>query len=307
MRNKKILLILAAVCSTAAAQDCSELSAARKSALADYVRKEYKLKETNLTIVQDKIVNSSCYRELTFQGKSSIKTWETTMYLAPDQRFLTAELFDTSLDPVEQQRQKAAALMAGLAENKGASKGPEHGPVTIVEFSDFQCPFCRRFADLMQQVLPEEKDMVRLVYHHMPLSMHPWARTAAEGAACAQLQSADAFWAMHDQIFQHQQEITPENVKQKLTEFARTAKSLDVNLFQSCLDNEMSLGLVFRDMNLASANQITGTPTIFINGRRIEGVKDPAQLRQLIEDAKAENIEHQSSNSQNGAGVDDGR
>jgi predicted DsbA family dithiol-disulfide isomerase len=60
-------------------------------------------------------------------------------------------------------------------------------------------------------------------------------------------------------------------------------------------------------MNLASANQITGTPTIFINGRRIEGVKDPAQLRQLIEDAKAENIEHQSSNSQNGAGVDDGR
>ncbi len=136
------------------------------------------------------------------------------MYLSPDGRFLTNELFDTTVDPVEEERRKAAALMAGLVPNKGASKGLDHAPVTIVEFSDFECPFCRRFADLMKQVLPAEKNQVRIVFHHFPLSMHPWARAAAEGAACARLQSSEAFWAMHDQLFQHQQEINANNVKQ---------------------------------------------------------------------------------------------
>src|SRR6185437_4809945 len=142
--------------------------------------------------------------------------------------------------------------MADLADNRGPSKGSATAPVTSVEFSDFECPYCKKFTDILAQVWPEEKDQVRVVFHHMPLSIHPWARVAAEGAACAQLQSADAFWSMHDQIFQHQEDITAANVKQKLPEYAQPIKALDLKTFQSCLDNEMSLGLVFRDMNLAS-------------------------------------------------------
>jgi protein-disulfide isomerase len=80
--------------------------------------------------------------------------------------------------------------MAGLVPNTGSSKGSDAAPVTIVEFSDFECPYCRKFADVMREVLPEEKDRVRIVFHHFPLPMHPWARLAAEGAACAQLQSS---------------------------------------------------------------------------------------------------------------------
>ena len=82
-------------------------------------------------------------------------------------------LFDTTVDPAQEQRRKAEALMAGLVQNKGASKGSDLAPVTIVEFSDFECPFCRKFADLMKQVLPAEKDRVGIVFHHMPLSIHP--------------------------------------------------------------------------------------------------------------------------------------
>lgn len=115
-----------------------------------------------------------------------------TLYLSPDQRFLTTEMLDTSLDPVEEERRKSAALMTALSQNKASSKGPEHARVTIVEFSDFECPFCRRLADEMDQVLPTEKDEVRLVFHHMPLSIHAWARVAAEAAACAQFQSQGA-------------------------------------------------------------------------------------------------------------------
>lgn len=212
------------------------------------------------------------------------------MYLSPDQRFLTDELFDTTLDPAEEERRKSEELMTALAQNKGSSKGSDHAPVTIVEFSDFQCPYCRKFADTMEQFLSTDKDrdQVRVVFHHMPLSMHPWARVAAEGAACAQFQSSEAFWAMHDQLFRHQEEVTPDNIKQKMALFAKDVKGMDIPGFQSCLDNEMSLGLVLRDMNMASANAVNATPTLFINGHRVAGVKGVDDLRQLVAQAAKE-------------------
>lgn len=210
------------------------------------------------------------------------------MYLSPDQRFLTPELLDTTLDPEVERRRKQAEIMAGLTPNKGASKGPEKAAVTIVEFSDFECPFCRRFAQILDQLSPDERKDVRVVFHHMPLSMHPWARAAAEGAACAQLQSADAFWSLHDQLFAHQAELNQTNLREKLTEYASENRSINLTAFKECLENELSLGLVFRDMDLAAANNVSGTPTLFINGSRIAGVKDIAQLCRLIQDARAE-------------------
>jgi protein-disulfide isomerase len=273
----------------AAAENCPALLEDKKSALIDYVRKEYKIGgEVDLKLSKDELFGSTCYRELTLEGKSPAKTWQITMYLSPDQRFLTGELLDTTVDPVAEERRKNEILMAGLVPNKGASKGPDQAAVTIVEFSDFECPFCKKFAQIMQQVLPSEQDKVRIVFHHMPLPMHPWAHTAAEGAACAQLQSPDAFWAIHDEIFRHQQEITRDNIKQKLAEYARSEKLVDAKSFQMCLENDLSLGLVFRDMNLASANNIDATPTLFINGRRLTGIKDTAQLQRLIAEAKKE-------------------
>lgn len=112
------------------------------------------------------------------------------------------------------------------------------------------------------------------------------------------LQNADAFWSMHDQIFQHQQEITAENVQQKLTEYAQNTKSLDTKSFQNCLDNEMSLGLVFRDMNLASANNVEATPTLFINGHHVSGVRDASELRQLIAETHRESTQTGVSSGQ---------
>jgi protein-disulfide isomerase len=77
----------------------------------------------------------------------------------------------------------------------------------------------------------------------------------------------------------------PDNIKQKLAEYARNSKELDTKAFQACLDNDMSLGLVLRDMDLAAVNGVNGTPTLFINGHRVQGVKNAAQLRQMIAEA----------------------
>jgi protein-disulfide isomerase len=164
---------------------------------------------------------------------------------------------------------------------------PGNAPVTIVEFADFECPYCRKLADVMKQVMPEENDNVRLVFYHIPLRMHPWARAAAEGAACAQLQNSDAFWSMYGQLFDNQAAITSDNIHQKMLEFAKRAKSLDVGQFQSCLDNQMSLGLVLRDINLASDNKIDATPTLFINGKRVQGAVDANELKRLIDEAQS--------------------
>lgn len=209
------------------------------------------------------------------------------MFLSPDQRFLTSELFDTTLDPREQERRQNEALMTDPAQNKAAVRGPDNAPVTVVEFADFKCPFCRNLASMMEQVLPSGK--VRVIFHHMPISSHAWARAAAVGAACAQLQSAAAFWAMHDQIFQHQHEITPKNVSQELIDFARMSKQVDMQAFQNCVAAQASLGLVLRDMELAAAYNVNATPTLFINGHRVSGVKDAHELTELIDEAEAEN------------------
>ncbi len=181
--------------------------------------------------------------------------------------------------------------MVSLSENKGASLGSDQAPVTIVEFSDFQCPYCRKFADILHQVLPSERKSIRVVFHHMPLSIHKWVRQAAQGAACTQLQNSKAFWSFHDQPFREQGEITEENIAVKLKEIARATPNLDVESFDTCLKDEMSLGLVLRDVNLASSNRVDSTPTIFVNGHRVQGVKDAGQLRELIGQALNERVE----------------
>jgi protein-disulfide isomerase len=295
---KACTILLVSASSALVAQNCPGLSDAKRSALVDYVRKEYKVDENvELAVVREEAENASCYRKLTFQGASPLKTWELTMHLSPDQRFLSAELFDTTIDPAEAERGRTEAVLAGLLENKGASNGSDDAPVTIVEFSDFECPFCARFAAIFGQLSPADRDGVRLVFHHFPLSTHPWARIAAEGAACAQLQSSDEFWTIHDQLFQHQREITKDNIKEKLLEYAQKANTVDMKSFQGCINNELSLGLVFRDVNVAAANNIQATPTLFINGHRIPGVRDSNELRQLIAEAKKEGIQLHGTNT----------
>ena len=271
------------------AVDCPTLiSAGRKQELADYVRKKFIVPESiSIRLKKVEQVRGTCFERLTFETVSKFSTRELTLFLSPDQRFLTDELFDTKLDPIEERHREEEARMAGLGENQRASKGPAGAAVTIVEFSDFECPYCRQLAKIIRQVLPDNTE-VRLVFHHMPLQVHAWARTAAEGAACAQLQSAEAFWNMHDGLFRNQDSITTSNVKEKLLSLARASPKLDITICQSCLENEMSLGLVFRDLNLASAYDVNATPTVFINGQRAAPIKDSAQLRQLIAEAEKE-------------------
>jgi protein-disulfide isomerase len=168
----------------------------------------------------------------------------------------------------------------------GATRGHPDAPVTIVEFSDFECPFCRNFALILDEVLSKDADDVRVVFHHMPLTIHPWARMAAETAGCAQLQSNEAFWSLQDRIFQDQAAITKENAKEKLSDIAKNSKGVDAAAIDKCLANGMSVGLVLKDLNVAESYQVNATPTVFINGHRIQGIENAVKLREMIAEAR---------------------
>jgi protein-disulfide isomerase len=256
--------------------------------LSNYVRKRYRLPDNIALSLKKETPVNGCFRELIFEGKSSFKTWELTLYASPDARFLASDLFDTTVDPAQEQRAKDEAFLKGLVQGATATRGPANAPVTMVEFSDFECPFCRNFANVLNEALSTGGDDVRVVFHHMPLSIHPWARMAAEAAGCAQLQSNEAFWSLHDQIFQEQAAITKENAKEKLAEIAKNSKGVDAAAIDKCLTTGMSVGLVLKDLNVAESYKINATPTVFINGHRIQGVQNAAKLREIIAEARKE-------------------
>jgi protein-disulfide isomerase len=148
-----------------------------------------------------------------------------------------------------------------------ASAGPANAPVTIVEFSDFQCPFCQRVMPTLKQVRAKYGDKVRLVWKDFPLtSIHPQAFKAAEAGNCAREQGK--FWEYHDRLFANQQALQPEFLKK----YAADA-GLDAAKFNACLDTAKYSDRVQEQMGIGTGFGVQSTPSIFINGRLVAGAQ----------------------------------
>ena len=158
----------------------------------------------------------------------------------------------------------------------GPSRGSEDAPVTILEFSDFQCPYCNHVRPSLFALLDEYGEDVRLVYRHFPLSMHPLAGSAAEAAACADEQ--DRFWAYHDLVFENQADLSEE----KLFEFAE-ATELDPDVFRACVEEGRTREQVLADYQAGLDAGVRGTPAFFVNGRPLSGADAASELRLMIE------------------------
>ena len=133
-------------------------------------------------------------------------------------------MFDMATDPY-------AAGRAKMHIEGNPAKGPADARVTLVEFGDFECPNCRQLEPVLKSLF--EKYKLRLIFKDFPLEqLHPWAKTAAIGGRCAFMQSPEAFWKVHDAIYDNQESITPENVWDKLNGFAAQA-GLNAEAFKS--------------------------------------------------------------------------
>jgi protein-disulfide isomerase len=157
------------------------------------------------------------------------------------------------------------------------SKGPADTPVTIVEFSDFQCPYCRRLLPSLEQVLETYPRQVRLVYRQFPLNIHTNAQKAAEASLCAQEQGK--FWEMHDALFANQQALAVEQLKTKAA-----ALGLNTEQFDQCLDSSKYAAQIREDMTVGAAAGVNGTPALFVNGRQLNGAVPFTEIQKLIED-----------------------
>lgn len=163
-------------------------------------------------------------------------------------------------------------------------RGKFDAPITVVEFSDFQCPYCARFHPTMQRVMADYGDKVRWVYKHFPLDFHPNARPAALAAECVAEQKPEKFWEFTDKAFENQQLLSADF-------YATTAKSLGINekKFKTCVDEQKYASRVDSDTSEGTAAGVNGTPTSFINGVPISGAQPYETVKAKIDALLAAN------------------
>ena len=155
--------------------------------------------------------------------------------------------------------------------------GSSKAPVTIVEFSDFQCPFCKRVEPTLKQVRDKYGDNVNLVYMDFPLPMHNHALDAAKAGRCAAEQGK--FWPFHDAMFADQSKLAPDDLKADAKNLG-----LDTAKFNECFDKAKYEAGVRADMNQGKSLGIDGTPAFFVNGRMLVGAQPPESFNQIIDE-----------------------
>jgi protein-disulfide isomerase len=160
----------------------------------------------------------------------------------------------------------------------GPARGPDTAPVTIVEFSDFQCPFCGREAPVVERLMKEYDGKVKLVFRHFPLDFHPNAQKAAEAGACAADQGTDKFWKLHDKMFGNQQKLAVEDLKSYAKEVG-----LDTAKFEKCLDSGEKRALVQADEKAGAEAGVNGTPAFFVNGIFINGAVPYETMKETVD------------------------
>jgi protein-disulfide isomerase len=186
---------------------------------------------------------------------------------------MRGEIFDTSKDPYADNIKK-------IHIEGNPTLGPANAKVTMVEYSDFECPHCRELYENLKTILAAHPE-IRFVSKDFPLTqIHPWAETAAIGARCAYIQNPDAFWKVSGMIFESQDLISAENAYEKLNDFAAQA-NLDPDAFRSCMSSKEAKDAVEANQAEGISLSVTSTPTLFINGRPVAG-GDKSTILQYI-------------------------
>jgi Na+/H+ antiporter NhaA len=179
---------------------------------------------------------------------------------------------------------RTAAQLIDLADEvdpeRDHIRGPDDAPVTIVEYANFECPYCGRAEPMIRELLAENDDL-RYVFRHLPLAdVHPHAQLAAEATEAAYAQGA--FWELHDLLFAHQGDLTPRDLRRYAEQL-----DLDVERFADDLRRRRYAPRVAADIASADASGVSGTPSFFINGRRHHGVYNAQALGAAVRAAHA--------------------
>jgi protein-disulfide isomerase len=230
--------------------------------------------EVQLTVSAPKESEVPGLLETTVDLKEGENSQTAKFYVSKDGKYLVrGEISDLSKDPLAENR-------ARIKMKDAPSLGDAKATVTLVEFSDFECPVCRSLHDVLRGMLPNYPQ-VRVVFKDFPLDMHPWARTAALAGRCAYQQDPKAFWKVYDQIYDQQEVISASNAWSKMADFAGQA-GLNPEGFKACMASPEAAAAVDASRANGQELEVKSTPTVFVNGRRLVGA-DQHAIEQYIQ------------------------
>jgi protein-disulfide isomerase len=253
-------------------------SAARlpiQKAVEAYLRNLYAFgADTGVKVAAPKDIGVEGLQEVDIAVKVGENEQTGKVYVTKDGKYMfRGELSDLAKDPLAENR-------AQLQTKDSPAMGPANAPVTLVEFSDFECPVCRSLHDALRGLLPNYPQ-VRVVFKDYPLEqIHPWARTAALAGRCAYQQDPAAFWKMYDLIYDSQDVISAETAWGKMLDFA-SQSGLNADALKACMASPEAGAAVNASRENGIQLEVGSTPTIFVNGRRMVGA-DPRLLEQYI-------------------------
>jgi protein-disulfide isomerase len=166
--------------------------------------------------------------------------------------------------------------------------GSSTAPVTIVEYSDFQCPYCSKAHFTLNELLKQYDGKIKVAFKHYPLiSIHPWSEKAAQAGICAFQQRPESFWNLADYFFTNQDKITPDTLPATLRQFAGQS-NLNYSKLAACMADSATKEKIDADAAEAKTLQAGGTPFFTVNGKLVEGALPIDQFKQVIDQALAE-------------------
>jgi len=286
---RKLSLSLAAVClgaygqtqtATAKGASVQPPSAFDKATLEAYVRHMYVMdSRIGVQVLDPKDDEMPGFKEVTVRASMGLQSQDIVFHISRDGRkIVQGTVFDIGRNPFQAELDK-------LKTDGAPGMGTSGAPVAIVEFSDFECPYCKEEAKLLHDnLLSTYPTQVKLYFKEYPLEgLHPWAKRAAMAARCVARQSADAFWAYHDWIFAHQDQITPDNLRDQVMDWAKGQTQIDGMKLGQCMENKSTEAEVDKTVEQGHDLAVNSTPTLFVNGRRIEKAIDWASLKSIID------------------------
>lgn len=185
----------------------------------------------------------------------------------------------TASNPVEVYLDKPTRPTFDVSAGDAPVNGPDSAPVTIVEFSDFQCPFCAKGATVVEEIKQKYGNKVRVAFKNFPLPFHKQAKGASMAALCAHDQDEKKFWEMHDKLFANQENLLPQDLESYAKEIG-----LDLDGFKECVATEKFAQQIDSDIQEGQKVGVKSTPTFYVNGILVNGAQPLAKFSEIIDE-----------------------
>ena len=253
---------------------------AKDAALKTYLQKHFKIPSPEMIKLGPAFrtpVEGLFARQLIVSTDQGQNVSTTLFFDKSESKAIIGQYIDTSMEAW------GRTNMGSVTLDDRPSQGPANAPVTIVEFADFECPFCAQaFSVIETLVNTTYKGKVRVIFKAYPLNAHPWAMKAAEAAECARMQNPDAFWDFARYFYANQGTINVKNIQDNVDKLAK-AQKLDEPSLKACMDSPQTEARIKQDQTDGNSIHVSSTPTFFVNGIPVVGLPDGKILDFVID------------------------